>query len=86
MRRNGEIGVVVGLVDERKDAIWDSDVEKDEEELAGLCQNPIEIGLTRQAFSPRWQGEEPVLTFGSETGGNIFRRQRCLHPLIRPPQ
>lgn len=52
---NGKVRVIIRLIDEIEDSIRNANVIQDQEELACLREDPVQICLIGQTLAPRGQ-------------------------------
>lgn len=69
---NGQIIVIARLVDQRKDAIGDTNCIEDQEETTGLEQDPFHVRLAGKTFSPAGQVKKPRYILRAQTTDDEF--------------
>ncbi|KAE8557221.1 hypothetical protein EYB25_001927 [Talaromyces marneffei] len=64
----------------------DTELDQNEEELAGFCEDPFEIALAGETFAPRERLKEARLMLGLELRKDVLAAEGCFYSLVGPPQ
>lgn len=64
----------------------DTELVQNEEEFAGFCEDPFEIGLAGKSLAPGERLKQARLMVGLEVRKDVLAAEGCFYSLVGPPQ